>query len=665
MKIAIALGLLVGASFVHAADTFDAAAAFGARPSANDVRIAPDGKHISYLTPMAGRGTVLFTVGLETGDKPRAALLSKGAPDRLSGCAWLADDRLVCRIYGIYKNSSYLGMRDSTELIAVDMDSRNLKSLSSLNQSTSNVHLSSGLNVLSDSIIDWQPDQSGALLMARAYFADSVTGSLVGSADHGLGVDEVDTRTLAITHLERPDPAAFDYISDGHGTVRIKGTFVTEGDGSRSVRISKLRYLYRLPGSREWKLLGYYDEGTGDGFRPLAVDGQKNIVYGVKHKDGRRAIYSISLDGSLNEQLVYARPDVDVSRLFRIGRDERVVGAEYDTDGTHTEFFDDGIRKMLASLHKALPGTMLRLIDSTSDGNQMILFSSGDTNSGEYYLFDQPAHKLRPLLLSREPLNGVKLAIQKPISYPARDGVQIPAYLTLPAGHQDLKGLPAIVLPHGGPSARDVQGFNWLVQFFANRGFAVIQPEFRGSAGFGDAWFEHNGFQSWQVAINDVLDAGHWLVSQGVDPGKLGVVGWSYGGYAALQSAVVDSTTFKAVIAIAPVTDLEELKAQNYDHHSKALDDLLASGPYLREGSPQQHASAIKVPVLMFHGTFDINVSVNQSRHLADRLKAAGNPCELVIFDGLDHELEDSAARTQMLRRSDEFLRQAFGLPAQ
>ncbi len=140
----------------------------------------------------------------------------------------------------------------------------------------------------------------------------------------------------------------------------------------------------------------------------------------------------------------------------------------------------------------------------------------------------------------------------------------IPAYLTLPPGREDAKGLPAIVLPHGGPSARDEWGFDWLSQFFANRGYAVLQPNFRGSSGYGDVWFQQNGFRSWKMAIGDVLAAGHWLVKQEIaDPAKLGILGWSYGGYAALQSAVVDSQTFKAVIAVAPVTDLNELKEEN------------------------------------------------------------------------------------------------------
>jgi dipeptidyl aminopeptidase/acylaminoacyl peptidase len=260
-------------------------------------------------------------------------------------------------------------------------------------------------------------------------------------------------------------------------------------------------------------------------------------------------------------------------------------------------------------------------------------------------------------------LEGVSLASVKPVSYPAADGTLIPGYLTLPPGHQSITGLPAIVLPHGGPSARDEWGFDWLSQFYAARGFAVLQPNFRGSSGYGDKWFEDNGFKAWEVAIGDVLDAGRWLLRQGADSSKLAIVGWSYGGYAALQSAVVDPTLFRAVVAIAPVTDLAAVKAEHWGWSNyKFVSDFVGSGTHMHEGSPVEHADKIKAPVLIFHGTLDRNVGIEQSQRMAARLAAAGSKCELVTFENLEHYLEDSAARAQMLRKSDAFLRQALGL---
>jgi dipeptidyl aminopeptidase/acylaminoacyl peptidase len=219
-------------------------------------------------------------------------------------------------------------------------------------------------------------------------------------------------------------------------------------------------------------------------------------------------------------------------------------------------------------------------------------------------------------------------------------------------------------MPHGGPSARDYWGFDWLSQFYASRGYAVLQPNFRGSTGYGDEFFKQNGFRSWPTAIGDVLDAGKWLVAQGIaSADKLAVVGWSYGGYAALQSAVVDPGLFKAVIAVAPVTDLPELK----EEHRQWSDFLVVSrqigeGPHVREGSPALNAAKIKVPVLLFHGELDRNVLIRQSREMNDHLASAGVPHELVTWPDLDHQLEDSAVRAEMLRKSDAFLRKTMGL---
>jgi dipeptidyl aminopeptidase/acylaminoacyl peptidase len=262
----------------------------------------------------------------------------------------------------------------------------------------------------------------------------------------------------------------------------------------------------------------------------------------------------------------------------------------------------------------------------------------------------------------RSALEGIKLAKVKPITYPAADGTAVPGYLTLPPGIDSPKGLPAIVLPHGGPSARDEWGFDWLAQYYASRGYAVLQPNFRGSAGYGDAWLKENGFKSWRTAIGDVLDAGHWLVAQGIaDPAKLCVLGWSYGGYAALQSAVVEPGFFKAVVAIAPVTDLEELKEEWHHWSNFYLTRVeIGDGPHVREGSPARNADKIKVPVLMFQGTLDRNVSVKQSRLMDARLENTGVKHELVLFEGLDHYLEDSNARAEMLRKSNEFMQAAI-----
>jgi dipeptidyl aminopeptidase/acylaminoacyl peptidase len=479
----------------------------------------------------------------------------------------------------------------------------------------------------------------------------------------GYGVDRVDTMDLSSKTVEPPKANASNYISDGRGIVRIMSTVGVTG--STGYENGKISYLYRTKASRDWKPLADYNQLTDQGFFPVAVDPDLDVAYGFKvGAGGRRELYSIALDGSKRETLVFAHPQVDVDSVIRIGRARRVVGATYATERREAVYFDPALAALGRSLSKAMSGLpLIRFVDSSSDESKLLLWAGSDTDPGRYYLFDKATKHLNELMLARPQLENAQLAPMKAVTYKAADGTQVPAYLTLPVGGTG-KNLPAIVMPHGGPSSRDEWGFDWLAQYYASRGFAVLQPNYRGSAGYGDAWYQKNGFQSWRTAIADVDDAGRWLVSEGIAaPDKLAIVGWSYGGYAALQSAATDPGLFKAVIAIAPVTDLAALVADSEGWTNyRIVRDFVGTGPHVREGSPAQNAERIKVPVLLFHGDLDLNVAIHQSRLMQDRLQAAGARSELVVYPGLDHQLDDSTARADMLRRSEAFLRNALKL---
>jgi acetyl esterase/lipase len=652
----VALLYACAPSHAQEARSFDAASAFGARASISHLSLSPDGMSVAYVTPSEGQGSAAFTLGLAKGSVPKLALTSDGKPFRLERCDWVSGERLVCTVFGLLSsNDKEIGLLPVSRVVAVNSDGTNLRLLS-----TRDTARTRGFQLGGGGVIDWLPDEAGAVPMVRAH----LPGEANRQGKVGVGVDWIDTSTLAAREVEPPAPGGVGFLSDGRGTVRIMESVQHQHGNGQQTGI--LAFFYRLPGSREWRKLGDYDETNHEGFLPLAVDHDLNVAYGFKKLDGRAALYSVTLDASPREALVYENPDVDVAGLIRIGRRQRVVGVAYATDIGHARYFAPEIRDLLQALAKALPQQpLLRITDSSVDESRMLVFAGSDSDPGVYYIFDRKASRLETFLVARNQLEGVQLAKVKPIKYPAGDGVLIPGYLTLPPGHEDAKGIPAIVLPHGGPSARDEWGFDWVPQFYAARGFAVLQPNFRGSSGYGDAWFEKNGFKSWRIAIDDVLAAGRWLVSEGIaDPAKLGIVGWSYGGYAALQSAVTDPTVFKAVVAIAPVTDLAALK----DEHRRWTDynlvrDFVGDGPYMHEGSPVEHADKIKVPVLLFHGSFDRTVGIDQSKHMAAKLSAAGAKCELVTFEGLDHGLEDSSARAQMLSKSAAFLRQAFGMP--
>lgn len=650
---AILVFSLCPVAFGEAPKALDAAAAFGARPSVTHLQLSPDGLTVSYITPTQGQGSAVSTLSLAAGAKPRTALTANGEPERIEWCRWVSNERLACMVYAIIKDP--VGLLGYTRLVAVNADGSNLRLLSRRDDVYAH-----GVAFGGGNIIDWLPGEDGAVLMERVYVPNDRIGSHFGSTERGLGVDLLDTRDLSVKRVESPKIDAARYLTDGRGTVRIMATTSHVNDQAHSLST----FLYRMPGSQEWHKLSDYDAIDRTGFYPAAVDPDLNVAYGYKKKDGRMAVYSVLLDGSLREQLIYANPDVDVDELKSIGRRGRVVGASYATEKRHTIYFVPEIQQTLAALARALPQQMLQVVDSSADDSKMIIYAGRDTDPGVYYIFDRNARRLQTFLVVRDQLEGVKLADVKPISYPAGDGTMVPGYLTLPPGVQNPKGLPAIVMPHGGPSARDEWGFDWLSQFYASRGYAVLQPNYRGSLGYGDAWFEKNGFQSWRIAIGDVVAAGHWLVSQGIaDPAKLGIVGWSYGGYAALQSAVLEPSLFKAVVAIAPVTDLPLLKEEHRRWSDfELVSQYVGDGAQTHEGSPLEHADAIKAPVLMFHGAMDRNVNIEQSQRMAARLTSAGGKCQLVTWDNLDHQLEDSNARAEVLRKSDAFLRSAFGI---
>lgn len=621
---------------------------FGARESVQQISLSPDGRHVAFISPGDGPGTLLFVAPTD-GSGVKLLVTLDGKPEQLARCAWISIVRLACTVTVDHRrHGMVIGY---SRMFALNIDRTGVKQLSARESSAALRVAQHG-----GSVIDWLPGEDGAILMTREFVPEMGSGRVNG----GYGVERIDSVTLDRKIIERPHPEVREYITDGRGTIRLRGRFRKTGEGYDS---GKIEYEYRAVGERKWEPLSLFDRETGSGFNPYAVDPASNSAYGFDTHQGRQALFRIALDGSDKRELVFSHDDVDVDGLIRIGRERRVVGVSYATDRRHAEFFDPELKRFAAGLKKALPGRLINFVDASADEKKLLIWAGSDVDPGQYYVLDKATRELSGVLLSRPELGETTLAEVKPIEYPAADGTMIPGYLTLPPGSSG-KGLPAIVLPHGGPGARDEWGFDWLAQYFVARGFAVLQPNFRGSAGYGDAWFQQNGFQSWKVAVGDVNDGGKWLVSQGIArPDQLGIVGWSYGGYAALQSAVLDPELFKAIVAIAPVTDLERLKSESRGFTSyRIVDRFVGDGPHVREGSPYRNVERISAPVLMFHGDMDANVGVAHSREMDERLRSARKSSEFVLFKGLDHYLEDESARVEMLDKSDAFLRRSMGM---
>jgi dipeptidyl aminopeptidase/acylaminoacyl peptidase len=659
MMAALLPGAMLLASPALAQDSnADAARNFGVRATVLDISLSPSGTKIAYIAAGPEHSEVINVIDLAGDAKIVSVLKNTEKIGDFAWCEWATDTRLVCQVTGMGKGTDGL-LVPFDRLFAINADGTEAQMLSQRDSFRAVGFNQNGGDIVAFDVSDSQ----GEVLMTRDYVPESDLSTRLANSKSGLGVDLVDVATGKTRSHEAPDDGALRYVADEQGQVRIKVRALYDGNGNLT---GEYVYLYRTPGSSSWKKFEKLTvDGTPiNGFTPIAVDSARNVAYGFITKGGYDAVIEVLLDGSEAGKLVMARGDVDVDALIRIGRKRRVVGATYATEKREIAYFDPELKKLAAGLAKALPDApLINIVGASSDERRILLIASSDTQPGMVYLFDKDKRSLEPLLPVRDRLAEKVMGAMKPVTYPAADGTQIPAYLTLPPG-SDGKNLPAVVLPHGGPAARDEWGFDWLVQFFTARGYAVLQPNYRGSSGYGEAWYGRNGFKAWDVAIGDVNDAGHWLVKEGIaQPDQLAIVGWSYGGYAALQSQVLDPALFKAVVAIAPVVDLGFLAddARGYTS-ARLVQQYIGTGPHIEAGSPRRHAEKFAAPVALFHGTRDLNVDVRHARGMEKALKGAGKPVIYHEYEDLQHGLEDTTARIDMLTTIGSFLDEHLGL---
>lgn len=627
------------------------ALAFGVRESVSNMDLSPDGSRAVAVGAGPGRTSVVYVADIAAGTT-KAILSSNGEPEVLRWCGFVSNQRIACRYGGTVKSPD--GLIGVSRMIALDIDGSNVKQLG---QRAS--QYDAGIRQSDGSIIDWLPGDGTSVLMTRVYIPEAGrTGdSHIARTKAGLGVVRLDVSSLKANPIEPPRKTVSEYMSDGQGNVRLIGIPELSGEVMLTGRV---RYDYRPTGSRDWTKLVDYQDGQ---FYPLAIDATNDSLYALRKREGRYQLTRLNLAGGLAETTVAANPKVDIDNVVRIGDGQRVIGYTYADDRRHTVYFDPEYKALSTALAKAIPSLpIVTFVNASQDGKKILLFAGSDSDAGRYYLFDRTSKSLGEVLPARPDLAGRTLASVRPITYPAADGTLVPAYLTVPAGRA-AKGLPAVVLPHGGPSARDEWNFDWLAQFLAARGYAVIQPNYRGSAGFGDLWMAENGFKGWRTSIGDVSAAAQYLIKEGIAaPGRLAILGWSYGGYAALQSAAIEPALYKAVVAIAPVTDLAMAKSDYAGYtNARIVESEIGSGPHISEGSPLRRAASIKAPVLLVHGDLDSNVGVAHSQKMDAALRAAGGSSELLLFTGLDHQLEDSRARALMLTKIGALLDRTIG----
>lgn len=317
---------------------------------------------------------------------------------------------------------------------------------------------------------------------------------------------------------------------------------------------------------------------------------------------------------------------------------------------------------------QALPNRQVRLVSFTPNFRRLIIHVQGSGYPGNYMLFDADASRLTQIGREYPDIAENEIAEVRSITYRASDGLEIQAYLTLPPGREPAN-LPLVVLPHGGPQQHDIAGFDWMAQSLASRGYAVLQPNFRGSSGFGRQFVEA-GYGEWGRKMQtDLSDGIAHLAGRGmVDASRVCIMGASYGGYAALAGVTLQNGVYRCAVAIAPVSDVQEFLSwrvtrggrenSSYRYWTRYLGVNEHTDPRLREISPQRAAANGDAPVLLIHGRDDTVVPYAQSTGMRNALSNAGRSVQLVDLRAEDHWLSGEATRIQTMQAAVAFIEQ-------
>jgi len=403
------------------------------------------------------------------------------------------------------------------------------------------------------------------------------------------------------------------------------------------------------------------------------------------HKDGERVYFQTNKGSGVDlvslelfnpktgkEELVETDPmkRVDLGNAIFSDVSDDLIATTYDDERERIYFKDKGFEADYKNLQKQLPGKEFNFASSTKDEKLWIIGASADTDPGSTYLYDRTTKKLTLQYQIREKLNRSYLAPMKAVTYPSSDGLEIPAYLTLPKG-VEAKNLPAVIFPHGGPWYRDSWGYNGLAQFLANRGYAVLQPNFRGSTGYGKKFIDA-GNKQWGDKMQDDLTWGaKYLVSQGIaDPKKIGIMGGSYGGYATLAGVAFTPDVYAVGVSIVGPSSLITLleSIPPYWEQGRKLFHERMGDPNTPEGkaqllrqSPLTAAAKIKTPLFVIQGANDPRVNKRESDQIVIALRDRGFPVEYMVAPDEGHGFARPVNNMAMFASAEKFLAKYLG----
>jgi dipeptidyl aminopeptidase/acylaminoacyl peptidase len=618
------------------------AANFAALPKAVSLSLSPDGKHMVALRASGDTYHVVVT-NLST---MQSKLLMAADPEKFTyeSCRFANNSRVICTTltYAAIKSDTLAtgyyykdGRTIFTNLLAVDIDGSNVLQLvpqTKVHRSGRDIEWNSPNQ---SDIINWLPEDKNHILMQIAR-EDRLHPSV-----YKLNIN--DNKMQQVVGFK-------SYINSWWANNKGKVIAAAGFDG-------KMLKAYGVNGNKTTEIDIAYLSGTNPP-TPLgiAADG-KSLWVAANNGANTMGLHRIDLmTGSLIETL-YSNTTYDVNNLVLNPRSWQPAFTTYYADTLSYQWFDADLQKAFEDVVQRLPGspTHVAIVSTDKLQHKIILQAQGNGTLPTKYLFDRQARTLAKLFEDYANVGTIEPVTS--VVYAARDGRQIPAYVSLPAAAS--KGpFATIIFPHGGPFHRDTDAFNYWVQFFHSRGYAVLQPNFRGSSGYGDE-FLAAGYQQWGLTTqDDVIDGLDWMIAQGyTDPQRTCIVGASYGGYVANVAAYKTPERFRCAVSFAGVANLDELADRwSLLYMGGSAIERLQKGPQRDANSPIKHIEKITLPMLVVHGDIDRRVMVEQSREFVTALQGAGKQVTYIEQVNGNHHLSLQGHRTEFFEAMDKFL---------
>ncbi len=610
---------------------------FAQLPDVSDVTISPNGKKIASLVRVdipGQKGIAAQVTDLETG-KSKQVLFTDNLTFVLFDLHWKDDKTLLAHGFSAMEKRSWGWGQPAkykiraTRVLFVDAETgevtKPFNSMFMSKFSTAPAGLDNVVDILRD-----DPDYVLMEIYGVVYKTNIRNGTTKPLKDQ--------PNNFSVPYVDRQHRPRVGYHLDGK-------TF--------TVKFLDLE-------SDKWKDLTSFEGAfSEDDLGVLGFSEDPNELFVNAYQNDRLAVFKINLkDPGFKKTLVHSDEHYDVygSLIYSYAL-KKVIGVSGGEEAD-TMFFDEKFNTIKAKLNKSIPGARNYIYAFSDDLSKFLVYSTGAAESGTYYLGQTSPLKVEAVAYRYKNLPPDVLNKVQKVHYKARDGLEIEAYLTLPKGGTGKK-LPTLMFPHGGPQSRESEAFDYWSQFFASKGYAVLQMNFRGSAGQGLSHMKA-GLKKWGKEMqDDIEDGARYLIDQGIaDQNRIAIVGASYGGYAALMGVVRTPDFYKCAISFAGVSDVFELvRESRWAGYYNVVDDQIGWDPkFLKEISPINHVDKIKVPILLIHGESDRQVEPFHSEDMYKKLQKAGKPVEYLTLPDEDHYLSIEKNRIDTFKAMDKFL---------